>query len=281
MKITPLNRVTLSVLLAALASFTPNLQAGWGSLQGNNHAAPQQNRAPAPRPPSQPFHAAEPSRTPEPNRAPEPIRPAQPIERTPDRAPDVRPEPRPEANPGRDQPGRFDQGRPQPGAAYRTPAAEIDRRRMDIGDERRQSFFWSDYQAGMRIDHLPDGYRRFGLRGHDYYFFGGVFYDTGPAGYVVVAPPLDADVPELPPGVETVQDASGNIFYYAGGAFYIQQGGGYVVVAPPMGVTVSELPPNAVATVFNGLTYYQVYGVWYQPVMQNGVTVYLTIPQPQ
>jgi hypothetical protein len=149
---------------------------------------------------------------------------------------------------------------------------------MDIDADRRQSYFWSGYHAGMRIGHLPDGYRHIGVRGHNFWYFGGVFYDNGADGYVVVAPPLDADVPELPPGVETIEAPGNNIFYYAGGAFYVQQGDGYVVVAPPMGVTVSYLPADAVATVINGITYYQAYSVWYQPVFENGVTAYLTVP---
>ena len=152
---------------------------------------------------------------------------------------------------------------------------------MDVDNERRQSYYWSDYHPGMRIDHLPDGYRHFGLRGHDYWFYGGVFYDGGPSGYMVVAPPLDATIPDLPPGVETVQDASGNVYYYAGGAFYIQTSDGYEVVAPPMGVTVTALPPDAVTVVINGGQYFQADGVFYQPVIQDGVTVYLTVPQPQ
>jgi hypothetical protein len=151
---------------------------------------------------------------------------------------------------------------------------------MGIDDERRQSYFWSDYHAGMRVDHLPDGYRHFGLHGHDYWYFGGVYYGGGPDGYMVIAPPVDADIPELPPGAETVQDASGNTYYYAGDAFYVQSSDGYVVVAPPLGVTVTAPPSDAVPVVINGIQYFQSGGVYYQPVIQDGVTVYLTVPQP-
>jgi hypothetical protein len=71
------------------------------------------------------------------------------------------------------------------------------------------------------------------------------------------------------------------VYYYAAGAFYIQQpDGSYVVVAAPMGVTVTLLPPDATPVVINGTTCYQADGTYYQPVMQNGVTAYLTIAQP-
>ena len=47
-----------------------------------------------------------------------------------------------------------------------------------------------------------------------------------------------------------------------------------------MGATVSLLPPDAVEVIVNGITYYQADGTYYQPVIEDGVTVYLTIPQP-
>jgi hypothetical protein len=173
-----------------------------------------------------------------------------------------------------------DRAREQPQAAARTPAGEVDRRRMDIDEDRRQSFFWSDYHAGMRIDRLPDGYRRFNVRGHPFFYYEGVYYDGGPSGYVIVAPPVDADIPELPPGTETVE-VGGIVYYYAAGAFYVQQpDGSYVVVAAPMGVTVAELPPDVATVVINGTAYYQAGGTCYLPVMQNGVTAFLTVAQP-
>ncbi len=151
---------------------------------------------------------------------------------------------------------------------------------MDIGEERRQSAYWSDYHAGMRIDRLPDGYRRIGVRGHPYFFFQGVFYDNGPSGYVVIAPPVDAVITDMPPDAETVV-VGDTYYYYAGGAFYVQQADGtYIVVAPPLGVAVSTLPPDVSPIIINGITCYQGDGACYEPVMQNGATAYLTIQAP-
>jgi hypothetical protein len=65
------------------------------------------------------------------------------------------------------------------------------------------------------------------------------------------------------------------------GTFYVQQSdGSYIVVAAPLGVTVAELPSDATSVVINGIVYYQADGTYYLPVMQNGVTAYLTVPQP-
>src|SRR5438132_1712945 len=82
---------------------------------------------------------------------------------------------------------------------------------------------------------------------------------AAPNGYVVVAPPIGATVPELPPGAETIV-AGGTAYYYAGGAFYVQTPQGYAVVAPPPGLTVTVLPPDAVSTTINGMLYYAASG---------------------
>jgi hypothetical protein len=268
MKFSNVNRLTLSVTLLAAGAFCPNLRADWGSLHGSNRSAPA---APAFHPQPQPVRAPQENRAPEARPEQRPVTEEQrPV--TVDRAPEVRPEQRPEVQPVREE--------PRPVVVNRTPAAEMDRRRMDTGDERRQSYFWSGYHAGMRIASLPDGYRRFHLRDHDFFYFGGVYYDSGPSGYEVCAPPVDADIPELPPGAETVQ-VGDTVYYYAAGAFYVQQpDGSFVVVAAPLGVTVSTLPPDATSVVINGVGYFQSDGTCYEPVMQDGVTAYLTIPQP-
>lgn len=235
-------------MLLVVGALCPNIvNAGWGSLQGNNRSAPPA-RAAAPRP--------------------EPAAP--------------RPEPqRPEPQPAvREQPRVEDHARPAPVEVDRARADQADRQRMDIGEDRRQAAFWSDYHAGMRIDRLPDGYRSIGVHGRPYFFFQGVFYDNGPSGYVVVAPPVDAVITDLPPDTETVV-VGDTTYYYAGGAFYVQQADGtYIVVAAPIGVTVSTLPPDATPVTMSGITCYQSAGAFYEPVMANGVTVYLTI-QPQ
>lgn len=266
MKLPVLNRLTLALL--AVGVICPNLHAGWSSLRGSNHGAPAPSSAPRPQAPM--------------NRAPQPVVHPQPEPVIhPQPQPVVHaPEPRQAAQPAREQPHQEVRSVERPVAVDRTPAREIDRRRMDIDEDRKQTFFWSGYRAGMRIDRLPDGYRRFRLHDHDFFYFGGVYYDEGPGGYVVCAPPVDADIPELPPGTETIQ-VGDTIYYYAAGAFYVQQpDGSFAVVAAPMGVTVALLPPDAAAVVVNGIGYFQADGTYYQPVMQDGVTVYLTVPPP-
>jgi len=243
-------RWLLTLLVAAV--FCPHLHAGWGSLRANNRSS-----APAPRAPMQENRQVQ-------------VRPAQPV---------ARPEP---GRPSQPVPAQS----PRPPARVAAPVLEqaradqADRQRLDIAEERRQSAFWSNYRPGMRMDRLPDGWSRIGVRGHDYFYCQGVFYDTGPSGYVVIAPPLDAEIPALPPDAESVVVGS-TVYYYVAGAFYLQQpDGGFIVVSAPIGAVVSLLPPDASPLVVNGTTYYQADGVFYLPILQNGVTAYLTVSQP-
>ena len=256
MKFHPCLRLAFTLLLAS--AFGPNLHAGWGSIRASNHSS-----APAPRP------QAPVNRSPQIRQAPAQV---------------TRPEARPE-NPApaqvmcpENRPAPVQQ--PRPVAVESARADQADRQRMDIAPERSQSAYWSGYRPGMTMGRLPDGWRRIGIRGHDYFYFGGIFYDTGPAGYVVIAPPVDADIPELPPDTETVV-VGNTVYYYAAGAFYLQQpDGSFIVVAAPIGAVVSLLPPDAVPVIINGTTYYLADGVYYQPIMEDGAVAYLVVPQP-
>jgi hypothetical protein len=264
MKLFPILRpVALPVSILTVCALCYNLPAAeYGSLRGNNRSSG----------PSQPAQHQQPQES----RQPE-IRQPQP-EARPEQRPEQRPQDHPEQ---REVPQRPDEHfQPAPEQVDRARAEAADTRRQDIAPERQQSYFWSDYHRGMNIDRLPGGYRRIGLRGHNYFYFGGVFYDNGPSGYVVIAPRVDAEIPDLPPGAETVVVGS-SIYYYAAGAFYLQQpDGGYLVVAPPMGAVVSLLPPDATESDVNGIAYYVADGVYYLPVMQNGVTAFEIVPQP-
>jgi Family of unknown function (DUF6515) len=263
MKLRPYNRMTWLITLSAIALFSPNVHAGWGSLRGNDRSSAPARVAPGPLPQM--------NRQPE-LREPQPARQPQPT---------VRPE-----QPRREIPPAHEQARPAehvqaPVTVEQARAKEADHRRMGIAPERSQAAFWSGYRPGMRIERLPEGFRRIGVRGHAYFYFGGLFYNEELSGYVIIAPPVDADIPALPPDAQTVV-VGDTVYYYAAGAFYVQQpDGSFTVVAPPTGATVSLLPPDAIAVVINGVTYYQADGTYYLPVMQYGVVAYQTVSQPQ
>jgi hypothetical protein len=148
-------------------------------------------------------------------------------------------------------------------------------RHYDVDADRHRGYYWWGVHPGIVVGALPAGYLTFNFGGRPYYYYEGVYYQPGGSGYAVVAPPAGVIVPVLPPGAEAAV-VNGAVFYYAGGVFYIQQPNGYAVVAPPLGATVSSLPPGAAPVTVRGMVYYLANNVYYLPVMQNGVTMYMT-----
>jgi hypothetical protein len=66
-----------------------------------------------------------------------------------------------------------------------------------------------------------------------------------------------------------------NQYYYSEGLFYTQQDNNYSVVEPPIGASIDKLPAKAQAIAINGMQYYELNGVYYQPVTRDdGTLVY-------
>jgi hypothetical protein len=150
------------------------------------------------------------------------------------------------------------------------------RRHADIEGERQHAFFWSGFQAGMVVGVLPPGFVQVSVGAAGCYYYDGVYYQAMSSGtYAVIAPPVGAIVPQMPSGAEAIA-VGPTTYYYAGGAFYAQQPAGFAVMPAPLGVTVPMLPPGAAPAVLNGVLYYLANYVYYAPVMQGGVTVYVT-----
>ena len=62
-------------------------------------------------------------------------------------------------------------------------------------------------------------------------------------------------------------------YYYSDGLFYQYDNNQYTVVEPPIGAEVKELPEKAQSIVINGQQYYELNGVYYQPVTKDDGTV--------
>ncbi|MGO8931738.1 MAG: DUF6515 family protein [Limisphaerales bacterium] len=153
---------------------------------------------------------------------------------------------------------------------------ENERRHVDIEADRHHAFYWSGFCAGMTVSVLPPGYVQASVGAVGYYYYDGVYYQpTTEGNYSVVAPPVGAIVPQLPSGAEAIA-VGPTTYYYAGWAFYVQQPNGFAVMPAPLGVTVTMLPPGAAPVVIKGVLYYLANDVYYLPVMQGGVTVYVT-----
>ena len=165
--------------------------------------------------------------------------------------------------------------RPEPTRAYHVERAR-EWRHADIEAERRQAFYWAGFVPGTPIQSLPQGYVQVSAGATGYYYYDGVYFrPTTTSAYEVVAPPVGALVPQLPSGAEAIA-VGPTTYYYAAGAFYFQQPNGFAVMPAPMGVTVTSLPAGAAPVVIKGTLYYAAGNVYFLPVMQAGITVYVT-----
>jgi hypothetical protein len=62
-------------------------------------------------------------------------------------------------------------------------------------------------------------------------------------------------------------------YFYSGGLYYQYDNDQYTVVEPPVGAEVTTLPSNAQSIVINGQQYYEVNGVYYQPITKDDGTL--------
>lgn len=65
-------------------------------------------------------------------------------------------------------------------------------------------------------------------------------------------------------------------YFYSDGLYYQYENDQYTVVEPPIGAEVASLPEKAESIVINGQQYYELNGVYYQPVTKDdGTLVYM------
>jgi hypothetical protein len=64
-------------------------------------------------------------------------------------------------------------------------------------------------------------------------------------------------------------------YFYSDGLYYQYENSQYTVVEPPVGAAISTLPDNAQSIMINGIQYYELNGVYYQPITKDdGSVVY-------
>ncbi|MBU1002344.1 MAG: hypothetical protein KKE73_07445 [Proteobacteria bacterium] len=104
-------------------------------------------------------------------------------------------------------------------------------------------------KAGHMEHHPGPGYRAalpgncltIMVGGVRYFYGGGIFYHRGSHGYAVVAAPMGAMIPILPPGHSMVVVA-GATYYVHSGVYYLASPPGYVVVPSPLVVQPAPAP---------------------------------------
>ena len=150
--------------------------------------------------------------------------------------------------------------------------------RRDRAPDRRAQEDRRGPRIGLRIATIPRDHDRVFVRGRPYVVRGGVFYEQGPRGYVVVVAPLGAELRALPPYASVVRMGRMRYWYFHG-AFYQWDGPRrvYVVVAPPPGAEVSYVPDGYSEEREGGATLYIVGGARYRPVVRGGITMYIVV----
>lgn len=97
----------------------------------------------------------------------------------------------------------------------------------------------------------------------EYFMRRGDFYRKTPAGLKLVAAPVGAVLPALPPGCVTLWIES-NEYAYGSAVFYRKTPAGYAVVAPPLNAYVRSLPKESRTVWTGGRKYFYVAGSFYE-----------------
>ncbi|MGZ3763687.1 MAG: DUF6515 family protein [Mucilaginibacter sp.] len=110
------------------------------------------------------------------------------------------------------------------------------------------------------------GYGHYGWGRHGGYFYHGGFYGS------LYYPWLGLGYGYLPYGYYSFY-WGGYPYYFSDGLYYQYENDQYTVVEPPVGASVNKLPAKAQSIVINGQQYYELNGVYYEPVTKDDGTV--------
>jgi len=113
------------------------------------------------------------------------------------------------------------------------------------------------YSGGVRAGYLP---------GHAYYHYNRGYYGS------YYYPRLGFSVGFLPYGYYPFYFGDYQ-YFYSGGLFYQYDNDQYTVVEPPVGAEIKTLPSDAQSIVINGQQYYEVNGVYYEPITKDDGTL--------
>lgn len=109
---------------------------------------------------------------------------------------------------------------------------------------------------------LPYGRNYISVRPQGVYYSHNGYYSS------YYAPRIGLNVNVLPYGFYPFYYGP-SLYYYGGGMYYQQTDNTFTVVEPPIGAEVKQLPDNAQSIVINGVQYYELNGVYYQPITKD------------
>jgi hypothetical protein len=118
-------------------------------------------------------------------------------------------------------------------SSFISPNALAQRRRAEIRPHRR---------AAVLVN-LPHEHVRMLVGGREFFYSRGVFYRTGPRGYVTIAAPIGARIKVLPEGFSSVTIGGAPFFLYYGTYYKYDPVEKVYVVANPPAPDASHAPP--------------------------------------
>ncbi len=118
------------------------------------------------------------------------------------------------------------------------------------------------YRSSPRIGYSGNGY----WGNHGYYHYSHGYYNS------YYRPRLGFTCGFLPFGYYPFYFGDYQ-YFYSDGLFYQYDNSEYTVVEPPIGAQIDKLPEGAQSIVINGQQYYELNGVYYQPVTKDDGTV--------
>ncbi|MBS7564369.1 hypothetical protein KHS38_08115 [Mucilaginibacter sp. Bleaf8] len=117
-------------------------------------------------------------------------------------------------------------------------------------------------------------YYRGGVRGYYGRPYGGLYYNYRGFYNRYYYPRIGFSLGVLPYGYYPFYYGP-NQYFYSDGYYYQQNNNQYTVVEPPVGAEIDRLPEGAESIVINGQQYYELNGVYYEPITRNnGSLVY-------
>jgi len=109
-----------------------------------------------------------------------------------------------------------------------------------------------------------------------YSYNDGVFFAPRDNGFEVVPAPIGATVASLPSDRTRVM-VGNTPYYYYGGVFYTQENNQFRVVPAPPGAIVTQLPEGTEEMEFDGITFLEFNGTFFQPITHNGQNAYVVV----
>jgi hypothetical protein len=154
-------------------------------------------------------------------------------------------------------------GRRYPGITQRGGSNSYNPRGGGYNQGRSSGFSYRRGNSYRSYPGLQFGHNYITARPRGFYYRNRGYYQT------YYTPQLGFSLSVLPYGYYPFYFGADQYFYNDGLYYRQQENNSYAVVEPPIGATIDKLPAKAQAISINGMQYYELNGVYYQPITKD------------